>query len=1209
MENKIQDVKLIIPKATCTACQTFGEIAWTDIRSQLKVHSIEILYTESDSNAIKIIDTLDTSTLDITGNDLEYSYQSQKPWRTLPTADTTRVYDKVPIRALAQETAGNRVIYGNFVDKHTSPEYLEYIVSIAEKPPLPALTSDPEYNNEAYYVRKEYQNHTLKQNRTYQVGVVLSDRYGRQSDVTLTKPLPTDVGSIIYKDATIYHPYRDVESRLITDASDLSPAVPNDTWPGDQLNMLFTQVIPDVSSRPGYPGLYSSGNGEIIGWHGFSDDLLTNWGPGPFPFECCATLVGKGGLLNPAEVCFTVIDNGFGVGMIDPSSLVIENGGQGYYNGEIVYFNSHTPFPLVCQPGAGFSPFGVSLYVDVAPANHLGWYSYKIVVKQTEQEYYNVYLPGILAGYPLDVTKDTADVVPDLALTLTFPAGEVDRTSHVALINDNINKIPRDLNEVGPIQREFRSSVRLFGRVENIKVDVATNMSHLNRQYQPGEFGDTVSLIGSMTDLKLGDLSTTPWDPAITENLPTYDLYNLYSPLSDPLVAKLATEKQIGWPADQMDPFLAVYETEPVLSKLDIFWETTTSGLISELNHDILTDDPLIPTGISDPNLSINECDPPGSDIGGPFQVIGTNGQPLPGATITLDSVTDSQSPPIGVSGIYLTEPVPGTYQFKLNSGGFFVAWANTDRNNLSLNLTISNSIPPDPPITLALQISCQVNNCAPVPRNPTGTGPDSWGDYTRDGIKHKTFGWSAVTGSYTVPNKNGDIWMSYHSGPSTVNMPYNDGDYNPNNCDVNGVLYPYNGVGGGVGQPASPVFGIGSPMYQNCYGFSSQVKMDASGFDWTWSPFQNNNVDPTGFSTTAGTGGGGGGAASYPDTNIVALAKYDINMWAKWCGCWTTCPAGQFHVNTNWDGKFTAANGSYGSNFGITPVGGNTETELKWEIARVYQVSAFHGGEIIFGDNSWPEGSGYPRWISRGFPPGPVYRWSNPAFITDTGVTGIGETFCGQRYQPANPFAGGGRLSYWKDINILRNAGYIYNVTPNDNTLRANPNGIGDDIPKEEIPIYLPTTLAGTNLSSYIPGYPVIDYSTSLPVTYGPAVTSNCGATGMFYGGHIGDGSSTFGVEVLTASWIDQSCRIVGGIDPNSPMVSPSGNQCGGGWHFFSATPPGRYVVTLRVTDMAGDGLFYEWDVPIYIMPYSGTHWQDEVPQCFPPSWSGPCP
>ena len=41
---------------------------------------------------------------------------------------------------------------------------------------------------------------------------------------------------------------------------------------------------------------------------------------------------------------------------------------------------------------------------DVADKNYnpLGWYSYKIVVKQTEQEYYNVYLPGVMAAYPND---------------------------------------------------------------------------------------------------------------------------------------------------------------------------------------------------------------------------------------------------------------------------------------------------------------------------------------------------------------------------------------------------------------------------------------------------------------------------------------------------------------------------------------------------------------------------------------------------------------------------------------------------------------------------------------------------------------------------------------------------------------------------------------------------------------------------------------
>ena len=94
---------------------------------------------------------------------LTYNYKSAKPWKTLPTIQTTRVTVVVPIRALAQESSGNRIIYGNFIDKHSSPVTLNYQININEKVDLPtaAGVTDPDQ-----YVRKEYQNHTLKQNRT-----------------------------------------------------------------------------------------------------------------------------------------------------------------------------------------------------------------------------------------------------------------------------------------------------------------------------------------------------------------------------------------------------------------------------------------------------------------------------------------------------------------------------------------------------------------------------------------------------------------------------------------------------------------------------------------------------------------------------------------------------------------------------------------------------------------------------------------------------------------------------------------------------------------------------------------------------------------------------------------------------------------------------------------------------------------------------------
>ena len=67
---------------------------------------------------------------------------------------------KYQLRALAQSVAGNRVIYGNFKDKHTPYDTLDYNCTVQEK-------------NDLYTSWAEYPNHTIKQNRTYQIGFVL----------------------------------------------------------------------------------------------------------------------------------------------------------------------------------------------------------------------------------------------------------------------------------------------------------------------------------------------------------------------------------------------------------------------------------------------------------------------------------------------------------------------------------------------------------------------------------------------------------------------------------------------------------------------------------------------------------------------------------------------------------------------------------------------------------------------------------------------------------------------------------------------------------------------------------------------------------------------------------------------------------------------------------------------------------------------------
>ena len=624
MENKADDIKLRVPLPETKAT----------IANALKIKELEILYKESDALAVKVIDviTIDDLTQNPTTdpNFFVYDYISKKPIKTLTENQLTRVYDKIPVRAFSQEIASNRVVYGNFQNKHTPPGFLDYNVGVSPKYLFnlqngsfivttgstyaagatinintvlgtiqvgsyvtgtsgvldetqitevatnnvsvklskeitvatgALLTVTPVGDDTQSVSRIEYPNSTLKQNRTYQVGVVLSDRYGRSSTVILSSnATATDLGAGIgvFGGDTIY-------------ASYLSQAINQNSWPGDSLKVLFNSAIASPKNISlGIPGLY---NGEVS-----SSDY-----------------------------------------------------------------------------------------------NPLGWYSYKIVVKQTEQEYYNVYLPGIMAAYPEDTIS------------------ELGKTSHVVLINDNINKIPRDLSEVGPAQRQFRSAVQLFGRVQNTNVTTplftqfqpGSNLkfpAEVNDQYYPGKQSHTVSTISTIQDL----FDYNPQNVPIPNNFPQFYALN-----SNPLVARISTEKQIGQiattnfsstsavvastnftaaqarkvivtpgaitvtqqegaisandivtsdtgsipentyvktvtiPTQSVldielsntveivpgmnlkfvkgfgDPdkgeatppgiqYLSVYETKPVESLLDIFWETTSTGLISSLNNLIL---------------------------------------------------------------------------------------------------------------------------------------------------------------------------------------------------------------------------------------------------------------------------------------------------------------------------------------------------------------------------------------------------------------------------------------------------------------------------------------------------------------------------------------------------------------------------------------------------------------------------------------------
>ena len=634
MENKVNNIKLIIPL----------EYQADQLEDKLKITEVEILYKESDSNLIKSIEEIPISSFTGTNKFYEYDYQSTKPTKVLPSSQSTRVYDKVPVRAMAQEVAGNRVIYSNYINKHTAPLTLNYSLNVSGK--LPTSSSDTSRSLE------EYPEHTVKQNRNYQVGVVLSDRYGRQSGVILTEntsSLVINTGEE-YGSSTIYSPYKVADPK---------------SFFGDSLKVLFNSEISstrspltefDNPSETGEPGLYdatgqglvstltvaATGNSYVAGTY----DTTVQSGTGGTGTGLRVTITVVGGFISGAVVA----DPGSGYEIGDTVNLVTASGSQG-----VLRINS------------------------LVEANPLGWYSYKIVVKQTEQEYYNVYVPDIISG-----NIETAN-----------SAAQEENIAFISLISDNINKVPRELQSVGPDQKSFSSESILFPRIDT----PPPPSNNYNKMFNVSGEGSFVGTISTLDDLTGSDQSANS---------------AVYQSESNPLIAKILTPYVLGKPYhNNTNISLGVLETEPVESLIDIYWETSTSGLISELNEAIRNNDPNSPSYIIDWNFELDESDVTGALVStSSFKPRTTNGQGF-NSTVSVISIEDK----LGIdrsSDFTLTGNSGSGYNFQVASSGFVYGFDADTRENYTFKLNvINNSV--SPPVASEMTLTGKLGNIAPT--------------------------------------------------------------------------------------------------------------------------------------------------------------------------------------------------------------------------------------------------------------------------------------------------------------------------------------------------------------------------------------------------------------------------------------------------------------------------------------------------------------
>jgi len=495
-------------------------------------------------------------------NFFTYDYNSTKPTRTLPESELVRVFDKVPIKALAQEVSGNRIMYGNFLNKIDPPTALDYNVISTPK----AFFEINEVLTTTTQAGTVASGGTIAINLTKGVGY--TPPQGLVPGMVCSSPT---FGVTIPDNTTIVSTTNQFQDLTVT-------ALANPATSSTTVVLVNTTSDLEIGSEMSGPGIpvgpapivqsYNPSSGAVvldlavttvantqytfaIPFSSNADITLSNDVTFPTPSTTVILIFQAGGDVSNTTSYIEYpnssvkTNRNYQVGFVlsdrygRTSSVLLSNNKEAItvynqtYSGSTLYspyIDGNTP--QTQWPGNSLKvivnkPIDPSIVYngDSTSANYnpLGWYSYKVVVKQTEQDYYNVYLPGIMNSYPTDFKK------------------EVGQTAHVVLINDNINKIPRNLEEVGPDQKQFGSSIQLFGRVENTAPLTGApgfnNLGEANTQYYLQKQSDTVSVISTVQDL----FDYNPVEPPRPNYFP-----QLYSLDSNPLVARITTQRPIG---------------------------------------------------------------------------------------------------------------------------------------------------------------------------------------------------------------------------------------------------------------------------------------------------------------------------------------------------------------------------------------------------------------------------------------------------------------------------------------------------------------------------------------------------------------------------------------------------------------------------------------------------------------------------------------
>lgn len=154
----------------------FNQVQITFETGNQFVEEIQLLVWESRTLNVKIIETLNKQELNIPDNSAySFYFMNNKTYAALSSDQVTRLFDNVPLKALAQDIIGSRLIMGNYTQFRDLIGYntkdfidIDYTVKYVDEP----VSSVPKQ--------------TWRSDRDYEIGIAYLDDYGRMTTVLTT---------------------------------------------------------------------------------------------------------------------------------------------------------------------------------------------------------------------------------------------------------------------------------------------------------------------------------------------------------------------------------------------------------------------------------------------------------------------------------------------------------------------------------------------------------------------------------------------------------------------------------------------------------------------------------------------------------------------------------------------------------------------------------------------------------------------------------------------------------------------------------------------------------------------------------------------------------------------------------------------------------------------------------------------------------------